>query len=136
MRSPVYLVKEKWAGQYRRTRIERRNNMKHTLFVDQPNLELKEGIMVRPDTEISFRNETVEQLLKNLQLDTIMEESGTNGINSYKTKSHISIQLNDGDVLLFDPSRGYYLPHYPKVTIQQAIEDIQGLGAIRVAGDQ
>jgi hypothetical protein len=136
MRSPVYLVNERQAGQYRQTRIERRNNMKHTLFVDQPNLELKEGIQVRPDTEISFRNESVEQLLKNLQLDTIMEESGTNGINSYKTKSHISIQLNDGDVLLFDPSRGYYLPHYPKVTISQAIEDIQGLGAIRVAGDQ
>lgn len=136
MRSPVYLVNERQAGQYRQTRIERRNNMKHTLFVDQPNLELKEGIQVRPDTEISFRNESVEQLLKNLQLDTIMEESGTNGINSYKTKSHISIQLNDGDVLLFDPSRGYYLPHYPKVTISQAIEDIQGLKAIRVAGDQ
>ena len=110
--------------------------MKLELFVDQPNLELKKGIQVRKDTELSFQNETVEQLLKGLQLDTIMEESGTNGINSYKTKSHISIQLNDGDVLLFDPSRGYYLPHYPKVTIQQAIEDIQGLGAIRVAGDQ
>ncbi|MBQ3193787.1 MAG: hypothetical protein IJB59_09500 [Oscillospiraceae bacterium] len=97
------------------------------LFVDQPNLELKQGIQVRKDTKLSFQNETVEQLLQDLQLDTIMEESGTNGINSYKTKSHICIQLNEGDVLLFDPARGYYLPHYPKVTIRQAVEDIRSL---------
>lgn len=107
--------------------------MEFELFVDQPNLELKRGITVKEGTELSFQNETVEQVLKNLQLDTIMEESGSNGVNSYKTKSHISIQLNEGDVLLFDPSRGYYLPHYPKVTIRQAIEDIEALGKVSVA---
>lgn len=104
--------------------------MKLELFVDQPNLELKQGVQVRRDTKLSFQNETVEQLLQDLQLDTIMEESGTNGINSYKTRSHIRIQLNEGDILLFDPSRGYYLPHYPKVTIRQAIEDIRSLEGI------
>lgn len=104
--------------------------MKFELFVDQPNLELKKGIMVRKDTEVSFQNENVEQLLKDLKLETIMDEEGSNGLNSYKSKSHISITLNDGDILLFDPSRGYYLPPYPKTTIEQAIEDISSLKGV------
>lgn len=104
--------------------------MRFELFVDQPSLELKKGIQVHKDTEVSFKNENVEQLLQNLQLDTILEESGTNGLNSYKSKSHICIQLNEGDILLFDPVRGYYLPHYPKTTIQQAIEDITSLQGV------
>ena len=104
--------------------------MKFELFVDQPCLELKKGIQVRADTEVSFKNENVEQLLKGLQLDTIMSESGTNGINFYKSKSHICITLNEGDILLFDPNRGYYLPPYPKTTIAQAIEDISSLAGV------
>ena len=106
--------------------------MKFELFVDQPCLELKKGIQVHADTEVSFKNENVEQLLKGLQLDTIMSESGTNGINSYKSKSHICITLNEGDILLFDPNRGYYLPPYPKTTIAQAIEDISSLDSVRL----
>ena len=106
---------------------------KFELFVDQPNLELKKGIQVRKDTEVSFKNERVEQLLKDLKLDTILDEEGTNGINSYKSKSHISINLNEGDILLFDPSRGYYLPPYPKTTIEQAIDDISSLKGVRLA---
>lgn len=109
---------------------------KFELFVDQPNLELKKGIQVRKDTEVSFKNERVEQLLKDLKLDTILDEEGTNGINSYKSKSHISINLNEGDILLFDPSRGYYLPPYPKTTIEQAIEDISSLKGVRLAEEQ
>lgn len=106
---------------------------KFELFVDQPSLELKKGIQVRKDTEVAFQNENVEQLLKDLKLDTILNEEGTNGINSYKSKSHISINLNEGDILLFDPSRGYYLPPYPKTTIEQAIEDITSLKGVRLA---
>ena len=110
--------------------------MKFDLFIDQPSLELKKGIQVRKDTEAAFQNESVEQLLKDLKLDTIMSEEGSNGINSYKSKSHISIQLNEGDILLFDPSRGYYLPHYPKTTIEQAVEDISSLKGIALADEQ
>lgn len=89
--------------------------------------------MVQKDTEVSFQNENVEQLIKGLTLDTIMSEEGSNGINSYKSKSHISIRLNEGDILLFDPSRGYYLPSYPKTTIEQAIEDISSLKGIKLS---
>ena len=110
--------------------------MKFELFVDQPSLDLKKGIKVKKDTEISFKNENVEQLLKDLKLDTIIDEEGTNGINSYKSKSHISISLNEGDILLFDPSRGYYLSPYPKTTIEQAIEDISSLKGTKLADEE
>lgn len=107
--------------------------MKFELFVDQPCLDLRKGIQVKNDTETAFKNDKVEQLLKDLKLDTILDDEGTNGINTYKSKSHISINLNEGDILLFDESRGFYLPAYPATTINQAVEDITSLKGIKFA---
>lgn len=109
--------------------------MKFELFVDQPSLDLHKGIRVKKDTEVAYKSDNVEQLLKDLKLDTILDEEGSNGINSYKSKSHISISLNEGDILLFDERRGYYLPNYPKTTIEQAIEDISSLRDIRLTDE-
>lgn len=104
--------------------------MKHELFVEQPVLDLKEGIKVTADTELSYKNEKVEQVLKGLVLETIMDDSGSNGVNTYKSKSYLSINLNEGDILLFDEQRGYYMPSYPVVTIDDAISDINSLSDI------
>lgn len=101
--------------------------MKKKLFVEQPNLELKVGIQVTKETELSYKNENVEQVLKDLTLETIIDEEGTNGINTYKSKSYLSITLNEGDILLFDESRGYYMPKFPMTTISDAISDIESL---------
>ena len=110
--------------------------MKFELFVDQPSLDLKKGIKVTKDTETTFKNEKVEQVIKDLALETIMEEEGTNGLNSYKSKSYISITLNDGDILMFDPERGYYLPAYPKTTIEQAAEDLASLKGVKLSDEE
>lgn len=104
--------------------------MKHELFVEQPTIDLKEGIKVTREMELLYKNETVEQVLKDLVLETILSEQGTNGINTYKSKSYISINLNAGDILLFDEKRGYYMPSYPMVTIDDAISDITSLSGI------
>lgn len=101
--------------------------MTHELFVEQPVLDLNEGIKVSEETELSYKNEKVEQVLKNLVLETILEEEGTNGINTYKNKSYLSINLNPGDILLFDEHRGYYMPAYPVTSINDAISDIESL---------
>ena len=101
--------------------------MKHELFVEQPVLDLKEGIRVTAETELLYKNEKVEQVLKNLVLETILDDAGTNGINTYKSKSYLSIKLNPGDILLFDEQRGYYMPPYPMATIDDAISDINSL---------
>lgn len=102
--------------------------MKHELFVEQPVLDLKEGIKVTDNTELSYKSGKVEQVLKNLVLETILDEVGTNGCNSYKSKSYLSINLNPGDILLFDEQRGYYMPPYPVTSIDDAISDISSLG--------
>ena len=104
--------------------------MKHELFVEQPVLDLKEGIKVTAETELLYKNDKVEQVIKNLVLETIMDESGSTGFNSYKSKSYLSITLNPGDILLFDSNRGYYMPHYPVVSIDDAISDINSLSDI------
>lgn len=102
--------------------------MKHELFVEQPVLDLKEGIRVTDNTELSYKSDKVEQVLKNLVLETILDDAGTNGCNSYKSKSYLSITLNPGDILLFDEQRGYYMPPYPVTSIDDAISDISSLG--------
>jgi len=104
--------------------------MKHELFVEQPVLDLKEGIRVTAETELLYKNEKVEQVLKNLVLETILDETGTNGINTYKSKSYLSINLNPGDILLFNDQRGYYMPPYPVVSIDDAISDITSLSEV------
>lgn len=104
--------------------------MKHELFVEQPVLDLKEGIKVTEATELLYKNDKVEQVLKNLVLETILDDEGTNGINTYKSKSYLSINLNPGDILLFDEQRGYYMPPYPVTTIDDAISDITSLSDI------
>lgn len=104
--------------------------MKHELFVEQPVLDLKEGIRVTAETELSYKNEKVEQVLKDLVLETILDDAGTNGINTYKSKSYLSINLNPGDILLFNEQRGYYMPPYPVASIDDAISDISSLGDI------
>lgn len=104
--------------------------MKHELFVEQPNIELKEGIKVTAETELLYKNDKVEQVLKNLVIETIIDDEGTNGVNSYKSKSHVTVYLNDGDILLFSDQRGYYLPTYPVESIDDAISDICSLSDI------
>ena len=101
--------------------------MKHELFAEQPVLDLKEGIKVTDKTELLYKNDKVEQVIKNLVFETILDDTGSNGINTYKSKSYISINLNEGDILLFDEQRGYYMPTYPVVSIDDAISDINSL---------
>ena len=104
--------------------------MRHELFVEQPVLDLKEGIKVTRETELLYKNEKVEQVLKDLVLETILDDAGSNGINTYKSKSYLSINLNPGDILLFDEQRGYYMPTYPVTSIDDAISDISALSDI------
>lgn len=110
--------------------------MKFELFIDQPSLDLKKGIKVFKDTEVAYKTDRVEQVIKDLKLETIIDEEGSNGVNSYKSKSHISITLNEGDILLFDPDRGYYLPAYPAESIEDAINDITSLKGVKLSEEE
>lgn len=101
--------------------------MKHRLFVEQPSIDMKPGIRVTKETELIYKNDTVEQVIKDLKFETIKQEIGTNGINAYETKSLIKIGLNEGDVLLFDKRIGYYIPYTSVSSIDEAIDDLESL---------
>ena len=101
--------------------------MKKEYFCEQPNMEIKPGVKVTKDTQMHYKTENVEQVLKDLKLETIMDADGSNGINTYKSKTYIEIDLNDGDILLFDESRGFYLPAIPMTTIEDAIADLTAM---------
>lgn len=110
--------------------------MKRELFVEQPNINVLVGIRVTKDTELTYKSEKVEQELKDLTLETILEDEGTNGINSYKSKSYLQLKLNEGDILLFDENRGYYMPPYAVESIEDAISDIESLRGLEVEEQQ
>lgn len=101
--------------------------MKLRLFVEQPSINMTAGVRVTKDTEFIYKNENVEQVVQNLHFETIKKDKGSNGFNSYESTSLIKIQLNEGDILLFDKDRGYYLPSYPVTSIEDAIDDISSL---------
>ncbi len=109
--------------------------MKHEFFVEQPNIELKPGIRVNKNTKIKFASSKVKQKVIGLVLRTVLEEEGNNGINTYKTKSEIIVKLNEGDILLFDEQRGYYLSPYPMTSIDDAIGDIESLRNIKAVNE-
>lgn len=96
-------------------------------FVEQVNLDLKVGITVKKNTELTYKSNKVEQVLKDLKLETIIDDEGRSGINTYKSKTYLEINLNEGDILLFDEGRGYYMPPYPVESIEDAISDISSL---------
>ena len=104
--------------------------MKLELFVEQPNLDLKTGVKVTKETDITYSNEKVTQTLKDLVLITTIKDEGSTGLNSYKSTSSIELTLNSGDILLFHEDRGYYMPPYPMVSIDDAISDINSLSDI------
>ncbi len=99
-------------------------------FVEQPSIDLMVGIKVTKETALTYKHDKVEQELKNLVLETILEDEGSNGANTYTSKSYLRINLNDGDILLFDENRGYYMPPYPVESIDDAISDIESLRGI------
>lgn len=94
------------------------------LFIRRPNIELLPGIIVTKNTELTFKNENVKQSIKNLVLHSVTTIKG----DGYKSKYDTTIQLNEGDVLIFEEEgRGYIKPVESFVTITEAIDDLENI---------
>ena len=102
-------------------------------YVMRPDLTPYEGITVTKDTDIEYENENVKQTIKNLKL--ISESTFEN--DKYTTYSKIEINLEEGDILLFENEyRGYFLPKDVSIgTIKDAIGDYEAL-ALALDGDK
>lgn len=96
-------------------------------FLIKPDIDIFEGIIVDKNMDISYKNDKVEQEIKDLKLKSKITTRDSNGINNYESKTDLTIYLNEGDILLFDENRGYYLPAIPMQTIGDVVEDMQAL---------
>ena len=93
-------------------------------FIRKPSIDLYPGIRVDKNTEMEYKNENVKQTVKNLVFRSVTKVKG----DGYKSKYDTTIQLKEGDILIFEEEgRGYIKPVEQFVTIEEAIEDLTNI---------
>ena len=93
-------------------------------FINKPSVDLMPGISVTKDTKLEFKNKNVKQTISNLVFHSITTIKG----DGYKSKYDTTIQLKEGDVLVFESEgRGYIKPVEEFVSIEEAIEDLTNI---------
>lgn len=91
-------------------------------FIRKPSIDLYPGIRVDKNTKLEYKNENVDQKLKNLVFHSKTRVNGENYESVYNT----TIRLQEGDILIFEEEgRGYIVPVEPFVTIEEAIKDLE-----------
>ena len=94
------------------------------VFIQKPDISLHPGIVVDKGTVFEYKNDHVEQTLKELVLHSITKVRGENFESVYDT----TIQLQEGDVLIYEEEgRGYIKPVEAFVTISEAIEELTNI---------
>lgn len=93
-------------------------------FIRKPSIDLYPGIRVTKDTDMEYKNENVEQTVKDLVLHSITKVVG----DGYESTYNTTVQLKEGDILIFEAEgRGYIKPVEDFVTIQEAIDDFENI---------
>lgn len=94
------------------------------VFINKPSIDFYPGIRVTKDTELEYKNDNVKQTVKNLVLHSVAKVKG----DGFKSKYDTTIQLKEGDVLIFeDEGRGYIKPVEQFVTVEEAIEELTNI---------
>ena len=94
------------------------------VFIRKPSIDLFPGIRVTKDTVLEYKNENVKQKLENLVFKSVTKVKG----EGYKSKYDTTIQLKEGDILIFEEEgRGYVKPVEPFVTVEEAIDDLTNI---------
>lgn len=93
-------------------------------FLRKPSVDMYAGIKVTKETELDYENENVKQTLKDLVFTSVTTIKSENYESTYKT----TIQLQEGDVIIFEgETRGYIVPVEKFVTIEEAIADYENI---------
>lgn len=94
------------------------------VFIRKPSIDLYPGVKVDKDTMLEYKNENVEQILKDLVLHSVTRVRGEDYESVYDT----TIKLKEGDILVFEEEgRGYIKPVEEFVTIAEAIDDLTNI---------
>jgi hypothetical protein len=90
-------------------------------FIRKPSIDMYAGIKVDKDTKLEYKNDNVEQTLENLVFHSVTKVKG----ESYESTYDTTINLNVGDVLIFEEEgRGYIKPVDSFVTVAEAVEEL------------
>ena len=92
-------------------------------FIMKPDITFYEGIKIDKETKLEFENEYVKQSINNLVLKTNKKEK----TDKYESVFDLTINLDEGEILLFEEKRGYFLPSLPMSTVKDAIEDLEAI---------
>lgn len=96
-------------------------------YLRRPNLEMYEGVKVTKNTKLDYKTDTLEQRLEDLVFYSKVTVEG----EKYKSVNRTTINLEEGDVVLFESEeRGYVVPVEPFVTIEEAIEDYKNIRSL------
>lgn len=91
------------------------------VFIRKPSIDMLCGIRVTKDTELEYKNENVQQTIKDLVMHSVTKVTGEGFESTYDT----TIKLEEGDVLIFEEEgRGYIKPVEDFVTVAEAIEEL------------
>lgn len=91
-------------------------------FIKKPSIDMLAGIRVEKDTTLEYKNENVDQTLKDLVFHSTTKVKGDNFESVYDT----TIQLKEGDILIFEEEgRGYIKPVEEFMTVKEAIEEFE-----------
>lgn len=101
---------------------EKRRSETMEKFIRKPSIDMLPGIRVTKDTVLEYKNENVEQTLKNLLFKSVTKVDG----EGYSSTYHTTIYLKEGDILIFEEEgRGYIKPVEEFVTVKEAIEELK-----------
>ena len=99
------------------------------VFIRKPSIDLYPGIRVEKDTELEYKNEKVQQSLKDLVFHSVTKVNGDGFESVYDTTIH----LKEGDILVFEEEgRGYIKPVEHFVTVKEAIDDLTNIKDVGV----
>ena len=91
-------------------------------FISKPSIDMLAGIRVDKDTTLEFKNDNVEQTLK----DLVFKSKTLVKAEDYTSEYNTTINLKEGDVLIFEEEgRGYVKPVENFVTVDEAIEELK-----------
>ena len=90
-------------------------------FISKPSIDMLAGIRVDKDTTLEFKNDNVEQTLK----DLVFKSKTLVVAEDYTSEYNTTINLKEGDILIFEEEgRGYIKPVETFVTVEEAIEEL------------
>lgn len=94
------------------------------VFIRKPSIDLYPGICVDKNTILEYKNDHVDQTVKDLVFHSVTKVTGEGFESTYDTTIH----LKEGDILVFEEEgRGYIKPVEDFVTITEAIDDLTNI---------